>query len=545
MTGPHRASLAGRAWAAFVLTGLLLALIGWTLGFARGADAAKTLLWWLTLGASLLGVARWRWPRLAPGLFLALCLLFGLDSAVQGVIRGFFGVSPQPSLIAEALANTNTSEATGFVLEQRWPILKGLMLWLAMGLIGWYSRPLWPDTAARRTRALPWIVSAGLLVSAALHLNPTLLRQQPLLRWAVVWHRHQQAQQEIAAFSQDRQALWAGRAQWQAQLDSPAPRTVVVLVGESSNSANWSWYGYPRATAQPLDEALQQLPGQLTLFTQARSPEAFTLPSLKQAFTAATQAQPELWKSSPDFTQLARAAGFHVRWLSNQPSHEGWFAAIARDADAQQFINHGNWRDSSAVDADLLAPLQRMLRTGTHPQELIVVHLMGQHFHYAQRCPAGTAPFGQGPQDAVMRAMEEAGRSASIRRARNDYDNAIFCGAQALADLLRLVQAERADRPLTVLYFSDHGQEVGHHRDFAGHSEQDESGHSIPLWVWRNRPQASPAGRTRVARSVSLEHLDQGLHTLLGLHSRGYDPALDPFRGLGLEPAATAATPAK
>ena len=544
MTGPQRASPAGRAWAAFVLTGLLLALACWALGFTRGADAAKTLLWWLTLGASLLGLARWHRPRLAGSVFLALCLVFGLDSAVQGVIRGFFGVNPQPSLIAEALANTNSSEAAGFVLEQRWPILKGLLLWLVTGLIGWHTRPLWPDTAARRTRAMPWLVGAGLLASALLHFNPTLLRQQPLLRWAVVWHRHQQAQHEIAAFQQDRQALWAQRALWQVQLDTPGPRTVVVFVGESSNSANWSWYGYPRPTARPLDEALQQLPGQLTLFMQARSPEAFTLPSLKQAFTAATQAQPQLWKSSPDFTQLARAAGFHVRWLSNQPSHEGWFAAIAQDAQEQQFINHGNWRDSSAVDADLLAPLQRMLRSETHPLELIVVHLMGQHFHFAQRCPAGLAPFGTGPDDAVMQAMQQAGRSASIRRARNDYDNAIYCGAQALADLLRLLQAERGGRPMTALYFSDHGQEVGHHRDFAGHSEQDESGHTIPLWVWRNQPAATPARRASVSRSVSLEHLDQGLHTLMGLHSRGYDPALDPFRGLGLEPVRNSPAPA-
>lgn len=525
------ASTSGRrAWIFFIASGLLLGLSQWVLGFARPADALKTTVWWLTLGSALLSGARWYSPALTGSLALALYLIFGLDAAVQGLLRGFFGVNPQPSLIAEALANTNTSEASGFVLEQRWPIIKGLLFWLAVSVMGLQARRLWrnaPQQAGGRIAA--WYSLTLVSVSALLHLNPTMLRQQPLMRWAVVYHRHAESQQEIREFEQQRAALWAKHADWQVQLTRPGIRTVVVFVGESGNRMNWSWMGYPRDTLRPLDQALEQLPGHMTVFEQARSTQAFTLPSLKLAFTPATQIRPDIWNITPDFTLLARAAGYHVSWLSNQPAHEGWFAAIARNANAQKFINNGNWRDSSAVDADLTAPLQRLLAAPAHPLELIVVHLMGQHFHYEQRCPQNLHPFRDVHDDTVMQTMQAAGRSSRVQQSRNDYDDAIYCGAQALGDLLKAVQAARADRAVSAIYFSDHGQEVGHHRDFSGHSEQDDSGYTIPLWIWHNQPAKPGAARIMDTRAFPLDLLDQALHNLLGIRSSWYEPSSDPL----------------
>lgn len=39
------------------------------------------------------------------------------------------------------------------------------------------------------------------------------------------------------------------------------------------------------------------------------------------------------------------------------------------------------------------------------------------------------------------------------------------------------------------MYLSDHGQEVGHVSNRAGHSPMTESGYRIPALVWRNRQQ--------------------------------------------------------
>jgi heptose-I-phosphate ethanolaminephosphotransferase len=514
-------SQAKSAWILFALTGAAMGASLWAFGFARGADAAKTTMWWFTLGASLLAISRAYSSRWTGWLWLAITVCFAIDGATQGVIRGFFGVAPQPSVIAEALANTNSAESLGFVLEQRLPMLKGLLFAAAMIVLGWKGRPIWwSHVHTPYKRPALWGFGALTAFTILIHFNGTMLAQQPLLRWIVVFHRHAQAQTEIAGFESERQKLWAQHAQWQVQLLDPQPRTVVMFIGESANRSNWQLFGYPRNTTGPLQEAFDRLPGHITLYAHARSPQAFTLPSLKLALTPANSQHPEIWNQTPDITFLAKAAGYHVTWLSNQPSNEGWFSAIARNADEKIFINHGNWRDSSAVDSDLAAPLGKRLAQSTPSHELIVIHLLGQHFHYAQRCPASVAPFTGVDDDPVMQAMKAAGRSASTRESRNEYDNAVYCGSQAVATLLDTLYKARSQRAISAFYFSDHGQEVGHNRDFSGHSEEDESGHTIPAWTWVYQPGQKTEPVQINAEAYSLDKADQTMQQLLHIRSR-------------------------
>lgn len=117
-----------------------------------------------------------------------------------------------------------------------------------------------------------------------------------------------------------------------------------------------------------------------------------------------------------------------------------------------------------------------------------------------------------------------------IQLSRNEYDNAVHCGAQAVASLLEVLQFARGQHRLSVLYFSDHGQEVGHHRDFAGHSEQDDSGYTIPVWLWRNATAAQGSRLTTSAQAFDLEWADQAIQNLLGIRSAWYAPDSDPLR---------------
>ena len=516
-----------RPWVWFVLVGLFLGLSAWGLGLARSQDAAKIALWWFVLGGSLLALGQCLSGRAAARVWLVLCVVFGMDCAVQGVVRGFFGALPQPGVIAEALANTTPSESWGFILGQRGPIGIGLVYWGLWWCIGLLGRRAWQETPPPVPSRKRWAVLSLLLACAGLlHANPSMLGHEPFLRWGVVYVRHQQAREDMQLLNAARQALWSQRQDWQARLDDQGPATVIVFIGESGNRMNWGLYGYPRDTTAPLAQTFKSLGGQTLLFTQARSSQAFTLPSLRLALTPASEQHPELWRDAPDFVLLARAGGYHVRWLSNQPGQDGWLASLARGADEHVFINSGNWRDSSTEDDDLLPVLRRKLQSPAPARELIVVHLLGQHFHYELRCGKQAGPFGRVSDDAVMQTLRAQGRSASIRQSRNAYDDAIFCGARSVARLLQEVAQSRADRPVRALYFSDHGQEVGHHRDFAGHSEQDESGYTVPLWIWSN-PLASPLDGRHLDAPIRLDTLDHALQHLMGLRSRWYEPALD------------------
>jgi heptose-I-phosphate ethanolaminephosphotransferase len=524
-------------WWRFAALGALIHAGAWAAGVMEAKDLAKMALWWLVAGSAAWLAAGRIGARAQRSTGIGLALLFALDIGTQGVVRGYFGTDPQPGVIAESLANTTAGEAAGFLREQAGAIGRGLLfsaaaLLAALALLRPAPAGAWPARPGRRATLG---LAALTALAAALHFNPAMLRQQPLLRWGVVYARHMQAEREIASLDAARARLAAGAADWQVRRLDDAPRTVVLVIGESDNRLNWGVFGYPRDTTAPLTEALARLPGRAVLFRQGWSPEAFTLPSLRQALTPATQAsvrrQADDWLAVPDITQLARAAGYQVSWLSNQPAHEGWFAAMARTADRHRFVNAGNWRDSNATDADLLPPLREWLATPAPPHELIVLHLLGQHFHFRQRCPAGQQRWRDVHNDAVMQQMQAAGRSASIRQARNDYDDAVHCGAAVLGQVLTLVNAQRPGRAVDLLYFSDHGQEVGHHRDFAGHSQPDASGHTVPmLWWSRAADGAAPTAALPdglADRPFQLDQLDQTLQRLLGITSRWYQPALD------------------
>ncbi len=77
------------------------------------------------------------------------------------------------------------------------------------------------------------------------------------------------------------------------------------------------------------------------------------------------------------------------------------------------------------------------------PRKLVVVHLMGAHPHYRVRHPDGANPF--------------AGIDDAFERGRGAW-----------------------------MYLSDHGQEVGHELDRAGHSATTAAGYRIPALLWRS-----------------------------------------------------------
>jgi len=507
----------------FALFGLGLHAAALMLGFMLTRDVAKSLAWWLVLGSALWLLAGRHGPRSAQRVWLLLAGLFALDIGTQGLLRGYFGSQPQPSVIAESLANTRGAEVAGFLGEQWRAIATGLCFTAAALWCAWRWR-LAPVTTQR------WPLLTLCLLAALMHLNPAMLRAEPLARWGVVYARHLKAHREIARLDAQRAALWDQRADWQLRTLDEQPRTVVLVIGESNTRLNWGLLGYERDTTAPLAEAMGRLPGAHVLLRQAWSAEAFTLPSLRLALTAATVEHPEAWTTTPDVTQLARAAGYRVSWLSNQPAHEGWFASMAASADERRFINKGNWRDSSATDHDLLPALDQWLAAPAAPRELLVIHLLGQHFHFAQRCPATMRHWADGDDDAVSQALRQAGRSAAIVRARNEYDDAVRCGADVLARMMDALHRQRPERALELLYFSDHGQEVGHVSDFAGHSQGTEAGYAIPLYWWSRPSVMDAAGQQALAqRPFRLDWADHAVQHLLAIRSRFYEPTLDLF----------------
>ena len=72
------------------------------------------------------------------------------------------------------------------------------------------------------------------------------------------------------------------------------------------------------------------------------------------------------------------------------------------------------------------------------------------------------------------------------------------------------------------MYLSDHGQEVGHSKDFAGHSPGTAAGYRIPVLIWRNREW--PAAPQLSNNAFRADWGGWTLADLLNLHWDGYKP---------------------
>jgi heptose-I-phosphate ethanolaminephosphotransferase len=518
--------LSGASWLHLFLLGSLILVLSTALGLNRPNDALKSLTWFLLFGTAMIWLDHKLWPRKRRA-WNFFGLIFILDLAIQGVVRLFFGATPSPSVIAQALANTNTSESLGFITEQAHSIgLSGLFTVLSFFCLVAFNKFALDGLQSSLSKTTRSKMSLLLLVTASLHFNPSMIRQEPFLRWIVVLIRHQQAQAEIKQIQAMQQSIKASENDWLVHPYNTQNKTVVLIIGESSNRNNWGKYGYSRPTTKPLEDTLSALPGQTVWFDRAESTAAFTLPSLQRAFTPADKKSPELWKTTPDLFMLAQAAGYRMTWLSNQPGSDGWIASLGKNAAQSSFINNGNWRDSSTTDFDLLPELNKILSTEPPAKELIVLHLLGQHFHYQLRCPPNIKPYEGIDDDQVMLTMKSQDRTSGIRQKRNDYDNAVYCGAIMISEALKNITTKRANRDLSVVYFSDHGQEVGHTQNFAGHSESSSNGYDIPLFVWTNQERAQKnALYSQLFALDNLEHLMQGV---LEFNSAFYQPNLNP-----------------
>ncbi len=76
------------------------------------------------------------------------------------------------------------------------------------------------------------------------------------------------------------------------------PRTLVLVIGESTQRERMSLYGYPRETTPELD-ALHKTDPNLTVFNNVVASRPYTIEALQQALTFANEKNPDLYLTQP------------------------------------------------------------------------------------------------------------------------------------------------------------------------------------------------------------------------------------------------------
>jgi heptose-I-phosphate ethanolaminephosphotransferase len=491
-----RAAVAGAALCLMALYGL-----------AEPRPLAKTLLYLLLANTGVGALAAMAGNRrFASGSAIAINAALIVHFCVEGFLYLQYGLTFTDSVVLDALGAANTDEILEF-LGHYWPtmLLVGSFGSCAIGILAWLEQWL-PEVRAADARSRA--IGGGIaILFAALHFNPTMRAENPFFYWPRYYTAYHESAEQLA----EMRAVMA-RAQDAEELSyvGPEKHTVVLVVGESVNRSNLSLYGYQRKTTPHLD-ALRK---ELLVFGDVLSSDAATIQSVVKMLTPATLANPGFNPSKPSVLKQARQAGYEVHWISNQQRNDGPIQMLAEQADHSVFINQRTGRKANSLDGGLIPHLKGVLESPA-PRKFIVVHLMGAHLDYDLRYPQSFARF-QDADDPVYLAMKEASRPFWVRNARNQYDNAILYGDHVLHALLGMLQQAAGGDPATFVYVSDHGQEVGHSRNFSGHSASDPSGYEIPLIMWTNREDKLAAvGRDELeARPYQADVLD---HTIVGL----------------------------
>ncbi|MDH0646388.1 phosphoethanolamine transferase CptA [Pseudomonas sp. GD03858] len=303
-----------------------------------------------------------------------------------------------------------------------------------------------------------------------------------------------------------------------------APRTLVLVLGESTTREHMRLYGYDRDTTPNLD-ALAASDKRLTVFRDVVSPRPYTIEVMQQILTFGDEQHPDRFLSEPSLINLMKQAGYKTFWITNQQTmtkRNTMLTTFSQQTDVPVYLNNQRNQNASQYDSVVLAPFENALHDAA-PKKLIIVHLLGTHMDYRYRYPAEFAHFNDG--NGAPPTL-----TPSQLQTYNFYDNAVRYNDFVVSDLIKRYAASTPNGFL--LYLSDHGEDVyrsGNH-DRLGRNEADPTRpmYTIPFLLWTSSSWQASAPRdlrSMVNRAYSSSHLIHTLSDLAGLSYDGYEPA--------------------
>lgn len=303
-----------------------------------------------------------------------------------------------------------------------------------------------------------------------------------------------------------------------------APRTLVLVIGESTQRERMSLYGYPRATTPELD-ALHKSDPLLTVFNDVVTSRPYTIEILQQALTFADQQNPDLYLTQPSLMNLMKQAGYKSFWITNQQTmtqRNTMLTVFSKQTDKQYYMNQQRTQSAREYDTNVLAPFNEVLADPA-PKKFIIIHLLGTHIRYDFRYPSGKGAF-DGQSDNMP-----ANLGSSEKTTYNDYDSANVFNDHVVATLIK--DFKQSGQNGFLLYLSDHGEEVydtpPHQTQGRNEDNPTRAMYDVPFLLWTSPAwqQAHPRDFSGdVDRKYSSSQLIHTWSDLSGLTFDGYDP---------------------
>lgn len=255
------------------------------------------------------------------------------------------------------------------------------------------------------------------------------------------------------------------------------PETIIVVVGESLTRHHLSLYGYPRNT-NPLLSLKSD--SSLYVYKDVVSPQVHTIPVMRSLLSMSDIEHPEYFTEKPSLFELFNRAGYNTYLISNQD-----FSDKCRSSYdilltlAKQKSNLAPYKQHDDI---LLPKIQKVVEKDSSKKKFIFVHLIGNHMAYKFRYPKEYIIFDHKKDNLVPDAPY---RNDDAKKTIDQYDNSVLYNDFIIASIINILES-RENEKTTMIYFSDHGEELYDYRNFAGHAYEKVTPPmcEIPFMVW-------------------------------------------------------------
>ena len=545
--------LAGSAWLALA-GNLPLWLAMWRLpdlhGWRGGVMALVMASMTFSLCVSFLSLLNWK------GLVRLALLVLSLITAFSTHYMLSYGIVIDTPMVINVL-QTDVVEARDQLSLS--VVLSVLLLVLPLAWWMW-RRPLsWPSWAVQSVHnlglILAGVVSTLLLTYLSFQDFSTLMRNQTQLRYLInplntlyalaeVVLLPAQIDQRIQPLGEDARILplpaksTGSKANTSAAAWGAQPPLLVIALGETARSANFSLNGYPRNTNPQLSRL------DVLSYRQVSSCGTSTAASLPCMFSHLGREGHEARNAEyENLLDVLSHAGYRVIWIDNQSGCKGLCDRI-ESVRTNQLPVFATCSQGECSDDVLLPVLKEQLSKGASmsgsaskraPEAgtVVVLHLMGSHGPaYFKRSRDPHKPFQPECKSIVL-------SDCSTQEIVNAYDNSLVFTDHVLSDLIRWLEERSAQGPTGLLYISDHGESLGENSLYLHgmpYSIAPKVQTHVPLITWWSNRFQSVRGirqdclKQDLDRTLSHDHLFHSVLGLMRVQTQTYRPELDMFR---------------
>ncbi|OCG73234.1 phosphoethanolamine transferase CptA [Gilliamella sp. Occ4-3] len=262
------------------------------------------------------------------------------------------------------------------------------------------------------------------------------------------------------------------------------PRTLVLVIGESTTRNRMSIYGYGRNTT-PQIEQFKKDNTDFVVFNDVVSSRPYTIEILQQALTFADEKHPDLYLKTPSLINLMKQAGYKTFWITNQQTmtkRNTMLTMFSKQADEQFYMNNDRNQSSRQYDESVFEPFKKVLADNAE-KKFIVIHLLGTHMKYEFLYPKDGKYDRFKDKESIPYPLDDDKVDVY-----NSYDNAISYNDYVTTTLFNIFKNSKENG--FMLYFSDHGEDVYQTppHNVLGRNEKapTKTMYTVPFMLWQS-----------------------------------------------------------